>query len=141
MKRVIVAAIAASITLLLPSAANAKPVGTESCGNAYMVLPNGRCVNLEYTTVLGITRGNAANAAAQSQYVAGLDRQITEIKSDLGKEDTKEDKRDRQQTVQYYQGKSNQANQTLRTAEDAAYPIHRNAMSEVCIAYNTCGKF
>lgn len=125
MKRIILTAIA--LSLAIPQSVQAQ--GCDEKSN-FMVMPNGKCIVLDYLNILatGRTVGDRTNANFQKQFDANLELDTNSYNRQT---ETKE-ARDRRIADLAIASKSRiKINATVQEIEDTLYPVHLNALGRV----------
>ena len=88
-----------------------------------MVMPNGRCLALDYLNILGETRtiGDRVNTQYQSQLEANVELNINEYNR---RTETKEERDGRLKTLANSANNRNVVNAWEQRIEDILYPLH-----------------
>lgn len=132
MKRLTFATVTAIALLCPPADAG------ESCGNSFWILPNGQCLNLDYLGTLGRTRSGLANYANAVNQLETANRTLDGFAA-TGQYKESDDKAiARQANLDAAKSDLAQERTDAQRVEDLAYPLHRQAMGAVCVAYGHC---
>jgi hypothetical protein len=115
-------------SLLIPSNATAQEV----CGNSYMILPDGSCMNMSYLTVLGQAR--QTRAAANEAYQQEFDVNVL-IELDPYYIETEEERDARYRSLAESSIIRDDVNATADYIENALFPLHTEAMSVIGEVY------
>ncbi|MBD1997900.1 hypothetical protein H6G00_14915 [Leptolyngbya sp. FACHB-541] len=115
-------------SLMIPSNA----IAQEVCGNSYVILPDGSCMNMSYLTVLGQARQTraAVNEAYQQQFNANV-----LIELDPYYIETEQERDNRYQSLAESSIIRDDVNATADDIESTLFPIHTEAMSVIGEAY------
>lgn len=100
------------------------------CGTSYMILPDGRCLNLGYMPVLGGSRANLAEAndIYQRQYNANLQLEILYNQYPGYVSETEEERDDRYESLAETSIFRDEVDASNQRIEDDLYPLHVQAM-------------
>jgi hypothetical protein len=116
--------------LLLPGNAMAQ----EACGNSYMILPDGSCMNMSYLTVMSLTRRNVA--AVQQDYNSLYRANLVLDNDSLYRAGESDAERDERFELLAERGiELDDTKAEAAAIEDWLYPIHMQAMMRVNQAY------
>ena len=123
MKSVILAAVISLASAIVPGVATAKDV----CGYSYIVLPDGRCLTLNYMTVLGESRSNQAEVdnLYQEQFDANL---ALEMNTRYRLTETKGERDARIKELAKTKRVRDDVASDAQHIEDTLYPLHHQAM-------------
>ncbi|NJN57281.1 MAG: hypothetical protein HC879_07140 [Leptolyngbyaceae cyanobacterium SL_5_9] len=115
-------------SLMIPSNA----IAQEDCGNSYMILPDGSCMNMSYLTWLGQARQHraAANEAYQQQFNANV-----LIELDPYYIETEEERNARYQSLAESSIIRDDVNAIADDIETTLFPLHMEAMHTIREAY------
>ncbi|MDX2214135.1 MAG: hypothetical protein SFY66_12675 [Oculatellaceae cyanobacterium bins.114] len=126
MKRLL---LAISLTsFILPSNA----IAQEACGNSYMILPDGSCMNMSYLTLLGQARQGRteANEAFRQQFEANVSLELNPFYIE-----TREERDARYQSLAETSLVRDEVNATANDIEGILFPVHTERMYRVREAY------
>ncbi|MCX5964818.1 MAG: hypothetical protein NT070_17275 [Cyanobacteria bacterium] len=125
--KIIILAIALSMSALMAQSAQA-----QDCNGRqnYMVMPNSRCIILDYLSILAASRtlGARTNASFQKQFDANL---VLETNAYNRQTETKEARDRRLNNLAIAANSRNKVNATVQGIEDTLYPLHLRALGIV----------
>ncbi|MBD1871870.1 hypothetical protein H6F75_00095 [Nodosilinea sp. FACHB-131] len=125
--------LATTFAIALPAQAQV----SNACGMSYMILPDGNCLDLDYTSILGASRRDVSQATAAYEEVFEANVTIETIYAlypQLDNETEAEYER-RIETLLLFRENRDDAVQSGQNVEDTLYPIHVYSMHEVGRAY------
>jgi hypothetical protein len=122
-----------TIAIALPAQAQV----SNACGMSYMILPDGSCLDLDYTSILGASRRDVSQSTAAYEEV--LDANVTIetiyiLYPQLDNETEAEYKR-RIDTLIAYRQDRDDAVRSNQSVEDTLYPNHVYSMYRVGQAF------
>jgi hypothetical protein len=126
--------------LLATTLAIALPVQAQvsnACGMSYMILPDGSCLDLDYTSILGASRRDVSQATAAYEEVFDANVTIETIYAlypQLDNETEAEYER-RIETLLLFRENRDDAVRSGQNVEDTLYPIHVYSMYRVGRAF------
>lgn len=114
----------------------AQPVA--GCGESFIVLPNGRCMNLSYTSIVAASRRNVQ--VSNNQYESLLESNaILDVARNMGvTRESEESRKERIQTLGVYRQSRDQVNATGQQIEDVTFPLHLRTLESVCVGFASC---
>ena len=125
--------LAATFAIALPARAQV----SNACGMSYMILPDGSCLDLEYTSILGSSRRDVTQATAAYERV--LDANVTietiYILYPQLDDETEAEYERRIDTLLLFRENRDVAVQSGQTVEDTLYPVHVYTMYRVGEAF------
>ena len=126
----ILAVIVGSVTLFAPLTVNAQ----DACSSSYIVLPDGKCMNMEYLAILSASRG--VKAQMDAKYLRQLDANVTlELSETYRLTETKQERDSRYRGLANTSKLRDQTSVSNQEVEDILYPVHQRAMRRMSEAY------
>ena len=122
-----------TITLAIAlSIISANPAQSQECGGKqnFMIMPNGKCIILDYLSVLAASRSlsDRTNTQYQQQFDANLELDTNEYNR---RTETKEERDRRLKDLASASVSRQKVNATVQGIEDMLFPLHLKAMGIV----------
>lgn len=109
----------------------------DACGLSYMILPDGSCLNLDYTSILGASRRDVNQAVAAYEDLLDVNVTIETIQALYPQFDneTEAEYQRRIDTLLFFRENRDNAVQSGQSIEDTLYPAHVYTMYRIGEAY------
>lgn len=123
----------ATLGLAMPALAQS----AEDCGFSFMILPDGNCVDMTYTSILGASRRNVsqANTIYQELFNANLELEIIYSQYPLLDNETEEERDARIRNLAITGLARDEVVMQGQSIEDRLHPFHVQAMNIVGKAF------
>lgn len=120
-------AVALSLSLAMPAAAQTP----SECGNSFVILPDGGCLDLSHLGYLGHSRENLAviNQLYQAQYNLNLNQEIFYSQYPLFDNETEEERQARYASLARTASERDDTAASAQQIEDLLFPFQNRAMT------------
>lgn len=119
-----------ALAITLGQAIPALAQSTDACGFSYVILPDGNCMNMTYTSILGASRRNVsqANAVYQELFNANLELEIIYSQYPLLDNETEKERDARIRNLAVTGLARDEVVTQGQSIEDRLHPLHVQAM-------------